>query len=118
MTDKGLTKVLAMHLYSEGMGQVSDITDSTFWIEGKRKNKVEVFGTHLSKTINLSKCCLCADFLLLSLFDKTGDNVVLLKTAQVKELMDGDEISLVDMAGIIVYRWAVEFLPESLKSSQ
>jgi hypothetical protein len=108
---KALTKVLAMHLYSEGMGQVSNITESTFWIEGKKKNKVEVYGTHLANKIDLSSCCLCADFLLLALFDKTGDNVVLLKTEQVKELIVNDEISLVDMAGIIVYRWAVEFLP-------
>ncbi len=109
---KALTKVLAMHLYSEGMGEVSEITDTTFWIEGQRKNKVEVYGTHLSSKINLQKCCLCADFLLLSLFDKQGDNVILLNTEKVKAKMNGDEISLVDIAEIIVYRWAVEFLPQ------
>lgn len=109
---KALTKVLAHHLYSEGMGKVSDITDTTFWIEGQRRNKVECFGTHLSTEINLSECCLCADFLLLSLFDKTGDNVILLNTAKVKENLQMGHISLVDLADIIVYRWAVEFLPQ------
>ena len=109
---KALTKVLAMHLYSEGMGEVSEITDTTFWIEGQRKNKVEVYGTHLSSEINLSECCLCADFLLLSLFDKTGDNVILMKTSEVKDRLQEGNISLVDMAEIIVYRWAVEFLPQ------
>ena len=110
---KALTKVLAMHLYSEGMGQVSDITDTTFWIEGKRKNKVEAYGTHLAKEIDLSSCCLCADFLLVALFDKTGDNVVLLKTADVKERLQMGHLSLVDMAESIVFRWAVEFLATS-----
>ena len=110
---KALTKVLAMHLYSEGMGEVSEITDTTFWIEGQRKNKVEVYGTHLDREINLSNCCLCADFLLLSLFDKTGDNVILMKTSDVKERLQMGHISLVDMAEIIVYRWAVEFLPQT-----
>ena len=109
---KALTKVLAMHLYSEGMGEVSDITDTTFWIEGQRKNKVEVYGTHLDSKINLSECCLCADFLLLSLFDKTGDNVILVKTNDVKDKLEEGHISLVDLAEIIVYRWAVEFLPQ------
>ena len=109
---KALTKVLAHHLYSEGMGDVSEITDSTFWIEGQRKNKVEVYGTHLDREINLADCCLCADFLLLSLFDKTGDNVILLRTADVKEKLQMGHISLVDMAEIIIYRWAVEFLPQ------
>ena len=109
---KALTKVLAHHLYSEGMGEVSEITDTTFWIEGQRKNKVEVYGTHLSSKINLSECCLCADFLLLSLFDKTGDNVILMKTSEVKDRLQEGSISLVDMAEIIVYRWAVEFLPQ------
>lgn len=109
---KALTKVLAHHLYAEGMGEISDITDSTFWIEGQRKNKVEVYGTHLSNKINLKDCCLCADFLLLSLFDKTGDNVILLNADKVKSKMEGDEISLVDLAEIIIYRWAVEFLPQ------
>jgi len=112
MTDKSITKVLAMHLYSENMGNVSEITDTTFWIEGQRRNKVEVFATPLSNKIDLSSCCLCADFLLVALFDKLGDNVVLLKTADVKIKLEGKHISLVDMAEIIVFKWAVEFLPE------
>lgn len=110
MTDKSITKVLAMHLYSENMGKVSEITDTTFWIEGQRRNKVEVFATHLSKSIDLSSCCLCTDFLLVALFDKLRDNVVLLRTEDVKEKLQAGHLSLADMADIIVFRWAVEFV--------
>ena len=115
MTDKSITKVLAMHLYSENMGKVSDITETTFWIEGQRKNKVEVLATALSKELDLTSCCLCADFLLVALFDKMGDNVVLLKTKDVIHKSKDNKISLVDMAEIIVFKWAVEFLPETQK---
>jgi len=111
-TNKEATKVLAMFLYSEGMGQVSDITDSTFWIEGKRKNKVETHFTSLSSEIDFSDCCLCADFVLLALFDKTGDNVILMKTEKLKGKMTDGKAKLVDIAEVIVYRWAVEFLAD------
>jgi hypothetical protein len=109
---KALTKVLANFLYAEGMGEISDITDTTFWIEGQRKNRVEVFHTHLGNSVDLSSACLCADFLLLALLDKTGDNVILLRTDKVKGQMVDGSIKLVDLADIIVYRWAVEFLPQ------
>ena len=114
VVDKALTKVLAMHLYSEGMGEISDITDTTFWIEGKRKNKVEVHSSMLGNKIDFTGCCLCCDFMLLSLLDKTGDNVVLLPTDKLKEVMTDNQVSLVDMAGVILFRWAVEFLPENV----
>tara|TARA_R110002049_G_scaffold83692_2_gene212989 strand:- start:282 stop:632 length:351 start_codon:yes stop_codon:yes gene_type:complete len=114
ITDKALTQVLAMHLYSEGMGEVSDITETTFWIEGQRKNKVEVHSAMLGNKIDFSACCLCCDFTLLSLLDKTGDNVILLPTDKLKAAMVDGHVSLVDMAEFIIYRWAVEFLPASV----
>jgi hypothetical protein len=55
---------------------------------------------------------MCADFLLLALLDKTGDNVILLRTDKVKEQMVDGSIKLVDLADLIVYRWAVDFLPQ------
>lgn len=113
---KSATKVIAHFLYSEGMGSISEITDTTFWIEGKRKNKVEVAWKSLSSDIDLSDCCLCCDFLILCLFDKTGDNVVLLKTEEVKSIMEDTSAKLVDIAPIIVKRWAVEFLKDEVSS--
>lgn len=111
MIDKDITKVLAMHLYSENLGKISEITDKTFWIEGQRKNKVEVHLSHLAKEIDFSDCCLCADFVMLALLDKTGDNVILVRTNHLKEILKDNKASLVDIAAQIVYRWAVEFLP-------
>tara|TARA_R100000541_G_scaffold5866_2_gene13274 strand:+ start:1827 stop:2180 length:354 start_codon:yes stop_codon:yes gene_type:complete len=113
VTDKALTKVLAMHLYAEGLGEVRDITDTTFWIKGKKADsRVEVHNAMLGNKVNFSSCCLCADFVLLALLDKTGDNLILLRTTELLEILEDKDASLVDMAGIIIHRWAVEFLPE------
>jgi hypothetical protein len=109
---KSATKVIAHFLYAEGMGSISDITDTTFWIEGKRKNKVEVAWTNLSKEIDLSGCCLCADFTIFCIFDKLGDNVVLVKTAELQPHVKDSKVLLVDLADVIIKKWAVEFLPE------
>ena len=54
--------------------------------------------------------------MILCLFDKTGDNVVLLKTEEVKSIMEDTSAKLVDIAPIIVKRWAVEFLKDEVSS--
>ena len=115
VTDKALTKVLANFLYMEGMGEVSQITESTFWIEGKRKNKVEVVSAMLNNEVDFSEACLCCDFVLLALLDKSGDNIVLLNTTELKTKLNEGKARLVDIAEIISFRWAVEFLPDSMK---
>lgn len=103
------TRAIAYWMQLEGLGKVSDVSPPTFYIEKTKRSKVECVFRELSAEINLSDACLCSDFMVLCIINKRGDNVLLLKTEEVKQQMVGDSLDLKGIVDIIVKKWQFNF---------
>lgn len=111
------TNAIALWMQFEGYGEVSDISPPTFHIIKKRRSKIECIFKELSVNLDLSDACLCSDFILLCLINKTkGDNVVLLDTQKVKSLMDGNLLDLRGVKESIISQWSFEFIEDARKN--
>ncbi len=104
------TEAIALWMKFEGYGEVSDISPPTFHITQKKRSKIECIFKELAVAIDLSDACLCSDFILLCITNKQGDNVILLETQKVKNLMDGSLLDLRNIKELILSRWDFEFI--------
>ena len=107
------TNAIALWMQFEGYGEVSDISPPTFYITKKKRSRIECIFKELAISVDLSDACLCADFVLLCLTNKQGDNVVLMETQKVKSLMDGSLLDLRKIKEIILSRWDFEFIEDA-----
>lgn len=102
----GLSKVMMLLIQASDMGTISDLTETSFIVTKQKASKVEVIGTQLGKTMDVSPISMDSDFVMIAIDDKKGDNVILVKTSDVVDTMTEDRLlSLKDIAPFIVFRW-------------
>lgn len=110
------TNAIAFWMQVEGYGGVSEISPPTFYITKTKRSRVECIFKELSQTLDLSDACLCADYILLCIVNKQGDNVVLLETAKLKSLLKGNILNLSEIKDIILSKWNFEFTDNGKRS--